>query len=174
MNTKGRVIILTGASLTGMGIAAVEMSERIPPEKAMYLSAKSICSGISSTMTYLESSQISAWSENEYFDIVKDNVDPQEFKYFVLDNIPEIVKEIRWEYRTDTQNGIANKVIEAVNDLVVYVTSEGADIVILTSEDYKQRYSENELEVLEMVNHALANKCDEEYLYVSGGILKII
>ena len=42
MNTKGKAIILTGASLTGMGIAAVEMSERIPPEKAMYLSAKSI------------------------------------------------------------------------------------------------------------------------------------
>ena len=173
MNTKGKAIILTGASLTGMGIAAVEMSERIPPEKAMYLSTKIIKDGVRSAITYLESSQTSVWSDKEFFNIIKEPVNPKEYKYFVLDNIPEIVRNVRWEYRTDSTTGTAIKVIELVKDLAVYVTDEGADIVIVTSEDIEFASSENEREVLEIVNHNLAKMCDEQYLYVSGGILKM-
>ena len=173
LNTKGRAILLTGGSLTGMGIAAVEMSERHSPEKAMYLVAKSINDGVASAITYLESSQTSVWDKFEYFDIIKETVNPQEYKFFVLDNVPEIVRSVRWEYRTDSLTDTANKVIELINDLAVYVTGDDADIVILTSEDIEFRSSENEREVLEMVNHSLGKMCDEAYFYVSGRLLKM-
>ena len=114
MNTKGRLILLTGGSLTGMGIAAVEMSERHPPEKAMYLAAKSINDGIGSAITYLESSQTSVWDKFEYFNIIKETVNPQEYKFFVLERSGDSQERPlgvpdRFDYRYSQQGDRADK-----------------------------------------------------------------
>ena len=173
MKTKGKVTLMTGASLIGMGIMAVEMSEKIPPNKAIYLSTQKICSGINLAMDYLESSQTTEWTGYNFFNLITDSVNPEEYKLIILDNIPDIVRRVRWEYRTDSLTGTSNKVIELINDLAVYVTGDDADIVMLTSEDIEFRSSENEREVLEMVNHSLGKMCDEAYFYVSGRLLKM-
>ena len=173
MKTKGKVTLMTGASLIGMGIMAVEMSEKIPPNKAIYLSTQKICSGINLAMDYLESSQTTEWTGYNFFNLITDSVNPEEYKLIILDNIPDIVRRVRWEYRTDTVTGVANKVVELLNYFAVYVTSAGSDIVMLTSEDYENRFGEAELEIIERVNHTVGKISDSIYFYVSGGLLKI-
>ena len=169
---KGKAILFTGASLTGMGLEAIEMSENMPRDKAMFLSCGDINPELSIAMRFLESSLVSDWTERKYFNVESENVDPHEYHYFFLDNISAYVDDYVYNDRNGEAFRIANKLISAVVDLASFVTEEGADIIILTSEQGRY-FTDRSHEVLGKVNHVIGDFCDEVYLYVSGGRIKI-